>query len=145
MYFCSEVNGGGRKHGSIKRLVVPLTVSRKVTSTSTTYLCFNTSTVIPASRLFLIFLGLMMPSGQELAFGLLATITLKVVPFPVYAPFQALLPCFNASRMSCSVWVFSTAYDYASLNSIVSKWRPFGFIFNRGKNTDRTNVLLYSS
>jgi hypothetical protein len=34
----------------------------------------------------------MSQSGLELTFWLLATITLKVVPFYVYAPFPALLP-----------------------------------------------------
>jgi hypothetical protein len=32
-----------------------------------------------------------MPSGQKLILGLLATITLEVVPFRVYAPLAALL------------------------------------------------------
>jgi hypothetical protein len=31
-------------------------------------------------------------SGQKLTLGLLATITLEVVPFHVYAPLSALLP-----------------------------------------------------
>jgi hypothetical protein len=35
-----------------------------------------------------------LPSGQKLTFSLLATITLQVVPFRVYAPFPALLPFF---------------------------------------------------
>jgi hypothetical protein len=49
-----------------------------------------------------------MPSGQKLTLGLLATITLDVVPFQVYAPFSALLPFFflNASWKSRSVRVF---------------------------------------
>jgi hypothetical protein len=38
----------------------------------------------------------------------------------------------NASWQPCSVRVFSTAYDSTSITSIVSKWQPFSFIFNRG-------------
>jgi hypothetical protein len=30
------------------------------------------------------------------------------------------------------VRAFSTACDYAFITSILSKWRPFSFIFNRG-------------
>jgi hypothetical protein len=30
------------------------------------------------------------------------------------------------------VRLFSTACDSASITSIVSKWRPFSFIFNQG-------------
>jgi hypothetical protein len=33
-----------------------------------------------------------LPSGQKLILGLLATITLEVVPFRTYTPFPALLP-----------------------------------------------------
>jgi hypothetical protein len=54
---------------------------------------------------------------------LLATITLEAVPFHVYALFSALLPLFNASWKSCSVRVFSTTCNSASITSIVSKWR----------------------
>jgi hypothetical protein len=92
-----------------------------------------------------------LPSGQKLSLGLLATISLEVVPFRAYALFHALLPstsrfldtdiCLlllmwevptHASWMSCSVRVFSTDYDPAPITSIVSKWRPFNFNFNRG-------------
>jgi hypothetical protein len=38
------------------------------------------------------FLGLVLPSGQKRTLGLLATITLDVVPFGEYAPFLSLLP-----------------------------------------------------
>jgi hypothetical protein len=62
--------------------------------------------------------------------GLLATITLKVVLFHVYAPFPALLPFLNASWKSWSVRVFNTACGSASITSAVSKWRPFIFIFS---------------
>jgi hypothetical protein len=37
----------------------------------------------------------MLPSGQKLTLGLLATITLEVVPFCTYAPFPAFLPFFK--------------------------------------------------
>jgi hypothetical protein len=78
------------------------------------------------------FPGLVLPSGQKLALGLLATITLEVVPFRSYVPFPALLSFLNASWKKCSVRVFSTACDSASIISVVSKWRPFSFVFNRG-------------
>jgi hypothetical protein len=38
----------------------------------------------------------------------------------------------NASWKSCSVIVFSTACNSASITSVVSKRRPFSFIFNQG-------------
>jgi hypothetical protein len=62
----------------------------------------------------------------------MATITLKIVPFRRYAPFPALLPLLNSSWKSCSVREFRTACDSASIASVVSKWRPFSFIFNWG-------------
>jgi hypothetical protein len=37
----------------------------------------------------------------------------------------------NVSWKSCFVRVFSTACDSASITSVVSKWRPISFIFNR--------------
>jgi hypothetical protein len=37
----------------------------------------------------------MLPSGQKLTLGILATVTLEVVPFREYAPFPALLPFFK--------------------------------------------------
>jgi hypothetical protein len=74
-----------------------------------------------------------MASGQKLTLGLLATLTLEAVPFHAYVLFPALLPFFlNASYKSCSVRVFSTACDSASITSFVSKWRPFSFIFTQG-------------
>jgi hypothetical protein len=39
--------------------------------------------------------------AKKLTLGLLATITLEVVPFRAYAPFPALLPFLNASWKSC--------------------------------------------
>jgi hypothetical protein len=41
--------------------------------------------------------------------------------------------------------VFSTAYDSASITSIVSKWQPFTFIFNQGNRgwmTDDSFVVF---
>jgi hypothetical protein len=58
--------------------------------------------------------------------GLLATITLKVVPFHMYAPFPELLQFFKCILEV----VFSTACDSASITLIVSQWQPFSFIFN---------------
>jgi hypothetical protein len=53
-----------------------------------------------------------LPSGQKLTLGLLATITLEVFQFRAYAPFPALMPFLSASWKSCSVMkVFSTACD----------------------------------
>jgi hypothetical protein len=37
----------------------------------------------------------LLPSGQKFTLGLLATITLEVVPFCPYAPFPVLLPLFK--------------------------------------------------
>jgi hypothetical protein len=45
---------------------------------------------------------------------------------------QSFCHFLNASWKSWSVREFSTACDSASINSIVSKRRPFNFIFNRG-------------
>jgi hypothetical protein len=47
---------------------------------------------------------------QNLTLGQLPTIALKVVPF-------------SASWKSCSVRVFSTAHNSASITSVVSKWQ----------------------
>jgi hypothetical protein len=43
------------------------------------------------------FPGLVLPSGRKLTLGLLATITLEVVPFRAYAPFPALLSFFKCN------------------------------------------------
>jgi hypothetical protein len=74
-----------------------------------------------------------LPFGQKLTLDLLATITItiEVVLFRSYAPFPALLTFYKASWKPCSVSVFSTACDSASITSIVTKWRPFNFIFVR--------------
>jgi hypothetical protein len=86
-------------------------------------------------------------SGQKLILGLLAIITLEVVPFRWYALLPALLSFVNASWKSCSVRVFSTACDHALNTSILSKWRPFSFIFNRGSREKKcewgVTVMLF--
>jgi hypothetical protein len=61
-----------------------------------------------------------LPSGQKVTLGLLATIVLELVHFRAYASFLALLPFLNTSWKSCSVRVFTTSCDYASITSIVS-------------------------
>jgi hypothetical protein len=69
-----------------------------------------------------------LPSWHKLTFGLLATITLQVVPFRAYSPFPAFLPSFKCILEV----VFCEGVQYRlRFNSIVSKWRPFSFIFNR--------------
>jgi hypothetical protein len=40
---------------------------------------------------------MVLPSGKKLTLGVLATITLEVVPFREYEQFPALLPMLNAS------------------------------------------------
>jgi hypothetical protein len=55
--------------------------------------------------------------------GLLATVTLEVIPIHIYALFPALLPFLNASWKSCSVVVFITACDSVSITSVASIWQ----------------------
>jgi hypothetical protein len=59
------------------------------------------------------FWGLVLPSGKKIAWGPLVIITLEVVPF-----------CTGPSASSCKksyfVMMFSTAYDSASIASIMS-------------------------
>jgi hypothetical protein len=69
---------------------------------------------------------MVLPSGQKVTLGLLATITLEVFP-------SASAIFFNIFCKSCSVMVFSIACNSASITSTVSKWCLFSFIFNRGK------------
>jgi hypothetical protein len=82
----------------------------------------------------------LLPSGQKLTFGLLATITLEVVTFHAYAPFPVLLPCLNATWKSCSVRVFSTACDFASITSV--KMAAFLFYFQLGTQREMTVRLF---
>jgi hypothetical protein len=70
-----------------------------------------------------------LPSGQKLTLGLLATITLEVVPFHTYARSQRFCHFLHASWKSNFVRVYS---DSASITTIVSKWRVLSFILNRG-------------
>jgi hypothetical protein len=51
--------------------------------------------------------------------------------------YQRFCHFLNASWKSCSVRVFSIACDSATITSIVSKWRPFNFIFNRRNRESR--------
>jgi hypothetical protein len=85
------------------------------------------------------FSGLVLPSGQQLTSGLLATITLEVVPFHAYA----LLLFLIASRKSCSVRVFSTACDSVSITSSVSKWLYFQLRRGVGENLQEANSGEY--
>jgi hypothetical protein len=78
-----------------------------------------------------------LPSGQKLTLGLLATITFEVVPFHAYAPFPVLLPFLNVSWKLCSVKVFTIACNSSSVISVVLKIEPFSFIFNWGNRKVR--------
>jgi hypothetical protein len=69
-----------------------------------------------------------LPSGQKLTFGLLTTITLEVIPFRPYAPLPALLPF----KYIVEVVFCEGGCDSASITLLVSKWRPFSCILNRG-------------
>jgi hypothetical protein len=68
-----------------------------------------------------------LPSGHTLTLGLLATMALTVL-----SSSQCYYHLLNASWKLHSVSVFSTACNSALINSNVSKWRLFSFIFNRG-------------
>jgi hypothetical protein len=71
-----------------------------------------------------------LPSGQKLTLGLLATFTLKVVPYCTYAPFPALLPFFKCILQV--VFCESVQHGHsASITSIVSKQQPYTVIFYR--------------
>jgi hypothetical protein len=80
-----------------------------------------------------LFPGLVLPSGQKSIFGSTGHHRPRTSPFCAYAPSPVLLPFLNASWKSCPVGVFSTFCDSASIISIVSKWQPFSFNFNRLK------------
>jgi hypothetical protein len=66
-----------------------------------------------------------LPYIQKVSLNLLAIIIPKVVHFRRYAMFPGLQPFENLSWKPYSVRLFSNAHD--------SAWRPFRFIFNRGK------------
>jgi hypothetical protein len=74
---------------------------------------------------------MVLSSGQDLTLGLLATITLEIIPFRMYTQFPALQPFFKGI-LEIVFREVNTAFDSASISSIMSKWRPFGFIFSRG-------------
>jgi hypothetical protein len=80
-----------------------------------------------------IYLKLVLLSSQKLTSSLLATITLEVATLRTYALLQCFCQFLNAFWKVCSVRVFSSACDSASITTVVSKWRPFSFIFN-GRN-----------
>jgi hypothetical protein len=82
-------------------------------------------------------MGLVLPSGQKITLGILTTITLEVLPTRKYAPFPVLLPLFKCILEVIICVVFSTAWNSASITSIVSKWRPLSFIFNQGNKKVR--------
>jgi hypothetical protein len=65
----------------------------------------------------------------------MATITLEVVHFRAHLPFPALLPFLKCILEVVFCFMLSTVCDSASITSVVSKWRPFSFIFNWGKST----------
>jgi hypothetical protein len=69
---------------------------------------------------------------SELTLGLLATIILKLFPFCQYVLFPLLLQFFKCILEVVFCEGFSTACDSASVTSVVSKWRPFSFVFGRG-------------
>jgi hypothetical protein len=73
-----------------------------------------------------------MLSDQKLTLGLLATITLEVVPFRAHPPFPVLLPFLNASWevVFCEGVQHRLRVCLDHLNCV--KWRPFSFITNRG-------------
>jgi hypothetical protein len=88
------------------------------------------------------------PSGQKVTLDLLAAIILKVVHFHMYTLFPVVLQFLNASWKSCSMRVFSSACNSASITSFVSKWRPFSSIFNRRNRKvrrvgDNRHIVFY--
>jgi hypothetical protein len=62
----------------------------------------------------------------------MATITLEVVRFRMYAPYPVLLPFYRCILQVVFCGVFSIDCHSASITSTVSKWLPFSFIFNQG-------------
>jgi hypothetical protein len=65
-----------------------------------------------------------LPYGEKLALGLLATSTLEAAPFSACAPFQALLlffKCILEVVFNEGVPLFRTACDSTSITSNVSK------------------------
>jgi hypothetical protein len=71
-----------------------------------------------------------LPSGQKLTLGLVTNIAPKIFPFRAYATFQALLPFFKVILEV--VFCEDVRAPSALIATIVSKRRPFGFIFNWG-------------
>jgi hypothetical protein len=52
---------------------------------------------------------MVLPSGQKLTLGILATMNLEVVPFCAYALFPALLPFFKIHPGSHDLWKCSAS------------------------------------
>jgi hypothetical protein len=76
--------------------------------------------------------------SKKLTLGLLATITLEVVPFGAYVQFLVLLAFLNAARKSCSVRAFSTACRVDGDDSHV----VFGQKFPGEKGSKRRCVVV---
>jgi hypothetical protein len=64
----------------------------------------------------------------------------RSIIFRIYAPFSLLLHFLNASWKSCSVKMFSTSYDSASITSVLWKW-PLFILRNREKQERRPNQV----
>jgi hypothetical protein len=75
--------------------------------------------------------GLVLPSGQKLTLGLLATITLEVT----HLLRVCTVPSASAIYKCILEVVFCKSDQHrlrvASITSVVSKWRPFSFIFSQ--------------
>jgi hypothetical protein len=69
--------------------------------------------------------------------GLLAVITLEVVPFRTSALFPVLLPFLNASWKLHSVMVFSAVCDSASITLVVSQWQYLQLGKQRAKQASK--------
>jgi hypothetical protein len=83
-------------------------------------------------------------SGQKLTLGLLATITLKVVPFRAYVPFPALLPFLNCTLevVFCEGVQHRLRFCLEHLNCV--KMAAFQFYFQSGKQKSRVGGLVFS-
>jgi hypothetical protein len=68
------------------------------------------------------FVGLVLPSGQKLILGILATITLKVVPFLACALFSVLLQFFKCIMEVMLCESFQHCLRSVSITSVVPKW-----------------------
>jgi hypothetical protein len=80
---------------------------------------------------------LVLPSGQKLTLGLLATITLEVVLFCTYASFPVLLPFFKCILEVMLCEGIQHRLRFCHDTSIVSEWQPLSFIFNQGNRKEQ--------